>query len=284
MLTRSTTDWDVVETDAGGGFTKLSRPDPVTSGDLPLAFVGGRYRKNNHRHQLHSLEAMVTSGDIVPASVALWDNGAVLAYQFRCPGLEVAIHDKDVVSPLLTTIYSYGSQCADSAFFADFRALCKNQFGKVAALNGDSRVHHRGDTKGKFAGVLQSRIGELGGELTGRYDTMRRMTTKAVSGKALGMYFAEAIGASYEELDKAWSTDSVALSGNPLKLVELSKCYRADDAGAPGTVWQALNAVTRYETHHDGRNEATRTRRMLLGAGEAVAHKAFTMAAMLVAA
>lgn len=56
-----------------------------------------------------------------------------------------------------------------------------------------------------------------------------------------------------------------------------------DDGGAPGTVWQAYNAVTRYETHHDGRTEASRTRRMLMGAGNTVAHNAFTVAARLAA-
>lgn len=279
MLEKSTTDWDVVETDAGGGFTRLSRPDL----NLPMAYVGGRFRTNNHRNQLHSLQTLLDCGDIIPASVAMWDNGAILAFQFRCPKLDVRIHDADIVSPLLTTIYSYGSQVADSAFFADFRAVCKNQFGKVASLNGDSRVKHRGNVHGKFAEILQTRISELGGELTGRYEVMRRMTARPIRGRELGSYFAEAIGATPEELQLAWGSDPSELKGSPLKLTEIAKCYREDDAGAPGTVWQALNAVTRYETHHDGRNEASRTRRMLLGAGDVVAQNAFTMAARLAA-
>ncbi len=279
MLEKSTTNWDIVSSDAGGGFKRLSRPDL----DMPVAYVGDRFRTNSHRAQLYSLESMVQSGDILPATVSMWDNGGILAFQFRAPNLDVCIHGKDMISPLLTLICSYGSQVADSAFFADFRAFCKNQFGKVASLNADSRVKHRGDVVGKFADVLGSRLQQLSGELSGRYDSMRRMTTTPIAGRALAQYFGEAVGATEEEMTRAWVTPPEELKGTAAKIPAILDCYQTDDGGAPGTVWQAYNAVTRYETHHDGRNEASRARRMLMGAGDAVAHNAFTLAARLAA-
>ncbi len=286
MLEKSATNWDVVASDAGGGFTRLSRPDIVSGAEphgLPLAYVGSRFRTNSHQAQLYSLEDMVASGQLIPTSVAIWDNGAVMAHQFRVAALDVCIHGADKVSQLLTLIHAYGSQVADSAFFAGFRAFCKNQFGQMASLNADSRVKHRGDVQGKYADVLSSRIGEIGGELSGQYASMRRMTTTPIAGRELGAYFAEVIGASEAELDTVRTLDRAKLVGKAAQVADIVDCYRVDDGGAPGTVWQAYNAVTRYETHHDGRNEASRTRRMLMGAGNAVAHQAFTVAARLAA-
>ncbi len=279
MLEKSHTNWDVQVSDAGGDFKRVTRPDL----GLPLAYVGDRFRVNNHRNQLHSLEDMVGKGDLIPASVAVWDNGAILAYQFRVPSLEVTIHGQDRVSQLLTMVHSYGSQVADSAFFAGFRAFCKNQFGSMAKLNNGQRVKHRGDVVGKYADILQQRIGEIGGELSGQYEAMRRMTSTRIKGKMLVEYFGEVMGASKEEIDLAWVSEPKLLTGKAARIPDIVECYQVDDGGAPGTVWQAYNAVTRYETHHDGRTEASRTRRMLLGDGERIAHNAFSLAAKMAA-
>jgi len=287
MLNQSGTNWDVevlkadVDTASGpvanGGFRALVRPDTNTA----LAFVGERYRANNHRSQLMSLDGMVRNGDIIPVSVSIWDNGAMLAYQFRCPDLDVTILDKDVVSPLLTLAFAYGSQLADSAFFSDFRWFCKNQMGHVAPLMAGNRVKHRGNVHTRFAEVLEGRIQELGGELSDRYKLMRGMTspTRMLQGKPLVDYFAESIGASKEDADKAWVSLPDELSGKAAELPAVLECWQNDDCGAPGTVWQAFNAVTRYETHKHGKTAESRHRRMLLGSGSAVAENAWRVAA-----
>jgi hypothetical protein len=289
VLRQSGTDWDVevlpanVDTSAGlvldGGYKALVRPDTNTA----LAFVGERYRTNRHRDQLYQLDTLVQSGDIVPVTTSMWDNGALLAYQFRCPNLDMTIHGRDIVSPLLTLAFSYGSQLADSAFFADFRWSCKNQLGAVASLNSDSRVKHRGDATGKFGELLQVRIGELGTELAERYNAMRRMTQVELSGRPLVQYLGEAIGASQTDVDAVWITPPDELRGVAGKIADVIDCYQVDDCGAEGTVWQAYNAVTRYETHKDGRTPESRQRRMLLGAGSNVAANAWTLASKIAA-
>lgn len=291
VLRQSNTDWDVRTVPAtvdyaedamrvhDGGYRALVRPDTNTA----LAFVGERFRTNSHRAQLHTLDDMVRSGTIVPATVSMWDNGAVLAYQFRCPDLDVVIQNRDVVSPLLTLAFAYGSQLADSAFFSDFRWFCKNQLGKVAALTKETKVNHRGDVINRFGDILTGRIKELGGELSGRYEGMRRMLSVTMKGRALAEYFGESIGASKEEIDQAWVMPEKDLRGKAAKIPEILECYAADDCGAEGTVWQAYNAVTRYETHKEGRSAETRQRRMLLGPGSTVANRAWELAAQAAA-
>ncbi len=290
VLNVSESNWDIEVLDAGvghgcgvvhsGGYKALVRPDK----QLAIGYVGGRFRANSHRAQLHTLDALVQAGDILPVSVSTWDNGAILAYQFRCPGLDVLVGpERRMVSPLLTLAFAYGSQLSDSAFFADFTWFCKNQGGQVATLNATSRVKHRGDVHGKFGDVLTTRIQELGGELKGRYDGMRRMTEKPLTGQALLSYFGEAIGCSKEEIAMAIVEEPEKLIGKAAKIPEILDCYRVDSAGAEGTVWQAYNAVTRYETHHDGRNEATRQKRMLLGDGSKIANHAWALAAKIAA-
>lgn len=279
MLEKSGTNWDPVVSDAGGGYKRVARPDT----DTPLSFVGDRYRVNNHRQHLYSLESLIRSGDIIPVSVSVWDNGEVLAYQLRCPNLDVCVHGKDIVSPLLTLAHSYGFKLADSAFFADFRWGCKNQNGIVASLNHDSRVNHRGNNDQRFADVLQRRIGELGSELSDRYSTMRRMSAVPIAGRTLAEYFGVSVGLTTEQVDLALTMPKDGIKGPASKIADILECYEADDCGAPGTVWQAYNAVTRYETHVAGRNDATRQRRMLLGSGAGVVANAWHEASRLAA-
>ncbi len=285
MLQQSGTDWDAKVVPAGmtltdingGGFKAIVRPDSNTA----LAFVGDRYRTNSHRDQLGKLETYVANGDILPHNVSVWDNGAIMAYQFRVPSLDANIIGSDRVSTLLTLMFSYGFRVADMAFFGGFRAFCKNQMGLFAKLAGDDRVRHRGDVNAKYHDVLGRRISELGGELTGRFDTMRRMTTTPLKGRALAEYFGEAIGATKEEIDQSWVTPKEDLRGTAAKLPDVIDCYAADDCGAEGTVWQAYNAVTRYGTHKNGRSEANRQRTMLMGAGQTMAARAWDAARSL---
>ena len=282
VLDLSHTNWDAIfATPQGfqpGGYRAIVRPDTNTA----LAFVGNKTRLNSHRRQLGMLDSLVSSGDLVPVTVSMWDNGAILAYQFRAPGLDVTILGKDVVSPLLTLVFAYGFKLADSAFFADFRWFCKNQMGTVSKLMTD-RVRHMGNVLGNYGDLVGKRLSELSGELSEHYSVMRRMTEKPLTGKPLYEYFGQAIGLEKAHVEQAWVTPAEDLKGAARAIPDVLDCYAADDAGAPSTVWQAYNAVTRYETHKHGHNPETRARRMLLGAGAKTANDAFDQARRIVA-
>ncbi len=285
MLQASETDWDAEVVPAGqtltdikgGGFKAIVRPDSRTA----LAFVGERYRTNSHREQLHKLQSYVTNGDILPQSVAVWDNGAIMAFQFKVPTLDLTVIGRDVVSTTLTLMMSYGFRVADSAFFGGFRAFCKNQMSTFAKLAGEDRVRHRGDVTGKYHDILGKRIQEIGGELPARNETMRRMASTNVGGYQLAEFFGKALGATKEEVDRSWVAPKEDLRGTAAKFPEVLECYAEDDCGAPGTVWQAYNAVTRYGTHKNGRNEANRTRSMLMGQGGEMSARAWNAAQTL---
>ena len=243
-----------------------------------ISTVSNRYRVNDHMAQLRTLEPLVQAGTILPVSVSEWDSGAVLAYQFRCPDLDVTVHGKDMVSPLLTLAFAYGFPLADSAFFADFRWFCKNQLGTVAKLNRDQRVHHRGNVQIRYADMLTGRIQQLGGELADRYSAMRKMLTAPLSGRGLVEYVGKVMKADKADLEKAWVAPKEECTGNAARIHEVLECYAVDDCGAPGKVWQAFNAITRYQTHKAGRTEASRQRTMLLGTGNDVARRAWDLA------
>jgi hypothetical protein len=289
VLDASHTNWDVVSLTAGavglqdmnaGGFKALVRPDTNTA----LAYVGSRFRANSHRAQLYSLDTLVRNGDLVPAKVSMWDNGAMLAFQFRAPSLDVEILQRRVISPLLTLAVAYGSQLADSAFFTDFDWFCTNQMGKVAPLMKGNRVQHRGDVHAKYGEVMVARLTELGGELSDRYASMRRMTTAALPvGRQLTSYIGGVLGATEQDVDQALNMPTNELKGVAAKIPEVLECYAVDDGGAPGSVWHAYSAVTRYETHKAGHTAESRNRRMLFGAGAEAANAAWEHAARLAA-
>jgi hypothetical protein len=256
-----------------------------------LAFTGERFRPNSHMKVVSDMEVLMQHGSITPHSVSVWDGGGKIALQYRCPDLDVTIGAKSVISPLLTLVINHDSAGSDRSFFADFDFWCKNQAGIVAKIAGEG-VRHSGGVVQRYEDLVESRILSLKGGMGDRYLTMRKMADSPIQlrGKELVSYFARAMGlddVSPESARDAWIASHdpsrvEVLGANGKVLKALVSDWRTDDHGVPGTVWHAYSAVTRYTTHTEGRNEATRALRALTGAQERYA-RAFSEAAAEVA-
>lgn len=262
--------------DDADGFQAIVRPDTRAV----LGMVRGKYKTQDHRAQLFQLDGLVSSGELVPENVNIWDRGEMLAYQFRAPKLDMLVDGgglKDMVSPLLTLAFFHNGQGSDLAFFADFRWFCKNQMGKVASLNkGNERAVHKGENAAKYADMIHSHIEELGGALQGRYAAMRKMRdVRLPTGEPLYRYWAAAMGCNDPKLIAEECTGKSVtgkLSSEAKSVQAIGASYMADDCGAPGTLWHAYNAVTRHLTHGSLRETETgaarRLQRALLGPGK----------------
>ena len=252
--------------DDADGFNMIVRPD---SGS-PLGCVRGRYKAQDHRVQLSQLDSLISDGTLQPATVNVWDGGGMLAYQFRVPSLDTFIGEADSVSPLLTLAFFHNGQGSDLAFFADFRWFCKNQMGRVAQVNsGNGRAVHKGANDVKYADMIQARIADLVGSLTDRYNHMRRMRETQLTGRdQLYGYWAKAMLAS-DPMQVVKDAFALAKPTPEVRVVQhIGAEYLKDDCGAPGSVWQAYNAVTRYLTHSQGHNADNRVKRALLTPGK----------------
>jgi len=108
---------------------------------------------------------------------------------------------------------------------------------------------------------------------------------RMIRGKELVQYFARALDLAPASVDETFTAakEGEVLSADGKILKALVADWRADDHGVPGTAWHAYSAVTRYTTHTEGRNEATRLQRAMLGSQERYV-RAFKEAATLVAA
>lgn len=246
-----------------------------------LGCVTNRYNVNSHVYHVAKLDRLVRNGDLVPAYVSVWDNGRMLSFQFRAPVLDMAITEHDKVSPLLTLAFFHDGKGGDMSFFSDFRWFCKNQLGKVADANkGNGKAYHRGDVSGAYDDMMVKRISELGSSLQSRYAAMRQMTGKPLGGRKLLDYFSQSLGVenAITVVDDLWR-DPNNIKGEGKRIKEVLYSYREDETEAPGTVWQAFNGVTRYVSHVQGRNDATRSARALLGPGQDIAARAFQLAA-----
>jgi hypothetical protein len=292
VLTKSGTNWEptvrrITAIDQSGAllsvqsrFSAIVRPDTMQV----LGTCTDRYRANNHVAQLTKLDGLVTNGTLVPTQVSVWDNGHLMAFQFKAMALDREIRTAetahDTVSPLLTLAFYNDGKHGDMSFFADFRWFCMNQLGMVAKANlGNSRASHRGNVQLKYEDMLMTQIADMQKGTADRYRQMQLLTTRKIGGRALLEYFAHSLAIPnvpavidhlYEKKE-----DCKGLARNVRAVMG---CYRNDDCGAPGTAWQAFNAVTRYVTHEAGRNAATRSARALLGTGQAVADRAFKLA------
>ncbi len=289
VLNKSGTAWEPISKELAAvtdsvvdsmGYHAIIRPDTKQI----LGICSKRYKPNSHVVHLARLDNMVRTGDLKPERVSTWDQGSLMAFQFRATALDVAIMQGDIVSPLLTLAFYNDGKHGDMSFFADFRWACTNQLGKVAkAMEGNKRVAHRGDVSAKYEVDLQSRITEMREQTAGRYDTMKAMVDRQLQGRGLLAFFASSLALSEESVDELLSNKEKPSQDAKALQVVLS-CHREDQTNAPGSVWHAYNAVTRYLTHQAGRNGATRSARALLGgAGVGFMQKvAFEEAAKLV--
>jgi hypothetical protein len=117
------------------------------------------------------------------------------------------------------------------------------------------------------------------------------MADKRLEGRALHDYFSNVVGATAADSDMAWNKPPKELTGPMAKVPEILDCYQVDDCGAPGSVWQAYNAVTRHATH--GHNlvkkgkrasDASRLRSILISKdGANYTRKAFELASEIAA-
>lgn len=256
------------------------------SNGAALAFCSPRFRANSHVKAVNDMWGLVKHGSVVPQNVSIWDGGGRIALQFRCPDLDVTVGPRSVISPLLTLVVHHDAAGADRGFFCDFDYWCKNQAGQVAAVQG-AGVRHSSNVVTRYEDLLESRIRSIRGELGDRYSTMKLMadSSSQLRGKELVAYFARAMDFSPTSVDDTFAAakEGEVLSAEGKVLKALVGDWRQDDHGVPGTVWHAYSAITRYTTHTEGRNEATRLQRAMLGSQDRYV-RAFTEAARLVTA
>ncbi len=297
VLALSGTDWEpetyqvgAVGKSATGPFKCIVNP----TNDQIMGTVRGRWQANSHVESIRSLDSLIRQGTILPHNVSVWDHGAIIAYQFSVPELNMVIRAKDVVSPLFTLAFWHDGKGGDRAFFADFRWFCKNQLGQVSKLSEGS-VRHGSTIRERYTELLTERIGDIRTDLGDRYKAMQAMTAKELVGKPMLSYMARHVGVDQAVIDMAYNVgdgsfsatlpDSVGRSEKAQHKVVLEAldCWDIETEEEGKTVWAAYNAVTRYLTHCQGRNEAGRSQRMLLGQGSDLANKAFEEAVELAA-
>ena len=280
----SGTDWEVLNVPARlegseetGGFSALVRSDTRT----PLAFVSERFRATSHRRQLSVLSGLLEAGIITPAQVVSWDNGAVLAYQFRIPRMEALVapggSSAEHISTMLTMFFSHGYRMSDMTLLTGYRESSSSHMGRFCSLDG-ARVAHRGETNMLSASELSGHIDSLAAAAMDRRGLMNSMANKEMGPRALLDFVGYALGASDEDCDKAWVSAPEDLTGLSERIPQVLECWQNDECGAPGTVWQALNAVATYTTHVAGRNAPSRLRSALLGANSQVLARAWRAA------
>ncbi len=251
-----------------------------------LTYASTRFKPNSHVKAVNDVWGLVRHGSATPHGVSVWDGGGRIALQFRCNELDVQVGPKSVISPLLTLVLNHSKAGADRGFFADFDYWCKNQAGQVARIQGDG-VRHSANVISRYEDLLEERIRSLRTGMGDRYATMKRMASAPLqlNGKALVSYFARALDLAPQSVDETFKAakEGEVLSADGKVLKALVADWRADDHGVPGSVWHAYSAVTRYTTHTEGRNEATRMQRALIGSQDRYV-RAFSEAARLVSA
>lgn len=287
MLARSGTGFDMSSAPVVVNGREVEGSKAIVRADTGavLGIVGDRFRINSHVSQLEQLQTLVASGFMAPRHVSVWDNGAKMAFQFSVPSLDVDVGGGDITSPLLTLAFGLDGSFSDRTFLAKFRWFCTNQMGKVREASQGMAVRHVGANVERYAELVRRHVLSLTDSVMAEADIMRRMSRAPLRGKDILGFFAAAVGAEDigSVVEDVWTHGNAPekLRGHARTVRAILDDYKADTTITAPSVWRAYNGVTRYVTHSEGRNPATRSERALLGS--ATIERAWEAAAKLAA-
>lgn len=221
------------------------------------------YAPNGHLEHMLALQPMIESGALVPANVAVWDDGAIIAAQFAT-GLEAF-----GVKRFLTLLTRNDSAGKDLVLFNSVRAFCKNQMAKFRADSVGGCVH-KGEIEQDYAALISRSIQQ-------QYDQQReletnysRMIETKVSEPTVRLAIGNILGFSREETDKLPKTIKEAIYASYEATVQDTA---ANDSARGDSVWTSYNAATHYLTHAKGRSEAARSYNAIVGDGPTKAYE-----------
>lgn len=251
--------------------------------NLPLAIVSSRYKPVQPTDILRMFGDMVSKYgfELKLAGEAL--NGRRIFAMAKCPQSLVMPGNDRIDNYLMLVTHNDGTG-ATRCFFSSVRLWCMNQLPLI--INSRSGVGVRGTVARQThssdfdASHMQQRLKSINKDWAEFERVLHGMLNAYVTEEQALVYF----GRTFGRIDDEDAIDYKALAEDrSLQRVLMTYNHGVGQDRSIGTVYGALNAVTRYLDHDKGaRSPASAVENNWLGTGRKIKEKAFVLACELI--
>jgi phage/plasmid-like protein (TIGR03299 family) len=248
---------------------------------MPLSVVSDGYNVVQPNEILEFYRELVgASGDFRIETAGSLDGGRKVWALARAK-YEARIQGQDLIQPYLLLATSCDKSLATIGQFTSVRVVCQNtlEFSVAERPSSRIRVPH---TREFDATLIKEELGLIGDSFGAFEKKAAKMAKQKISEDDAVRFFFKAIGLDTEE-----GVTEHDITANSQKIKRMLTLYSAGPGAelksANGTLWGAVNAVTRFTDHESGRTTSTRMNNAWFGGNRLVKARAWEEAEQLVA-
>lgn len=225
-------------------------------------------------------ELVAASGEFRIETAGSLDGGRKIWVLARAK-YEARIVGQDLILPYLLLATSCDKSLATIGQFTSVRVVCQNtlEFSVQERQGSRVRVPH---TREFNPEMIKEELGLIGSSFSTFEKEATKMAKQKLSRDDAVRFFFSAIGMDPED-----GIEEHDIAANSQKVKRMLTLYEtglgSDLKSANGTVWGAVNAVTRYSDHESGRSATTRMNSSWFGSGRKLKERAWDEAQKMVA-
>jgi phage/plasmid-like protein (TIGR03299 family) len=237
--------------------------------NAPLGVATDRYRIHQPGEILDFFNTLVKSAGFT-LEVAGAIKGGKRIWALANTNREACVVNDDAVKGYLLLSTSFDGTTATVGQFTSIRVVCNNTLSMADQEKTPSRVAFR-HASVFDASRMRDRLGVVVGGFDGMMDGYRKLARTGVTGDFVDNFLEKFFPTSVNQ-----RTGQVQAHRGYVKVMELFEGHGmgAALAGAQGTRWGLLNAITQYIDHERGHNADTRMTNAWFGSGDKIKREA----------
>ncbi len=310
MLTHASMDWPVVTepvymSDGNGGYIAIPDKSVILRGDTryPFDIASDHYNPIQNAQNADTLDAIIANGATVETMGAI-DNGARCWALARIPKTFEVVSGDTVDTYILLT-WGHDGKHGVSGYLTGIRVVCANTLNMATSGKAGFSVRHSKNAEVRMEDARQA-LGLVYKEIEDTAATFKRLAEVPMPDGDSRLYLEQVFPYPAGVSETAAQT-LARLMGAPVGELEQTAreamqrvdevrdiCNRLMGSGkgsdyAPGTLWNAYNAVTEYTDHvypvlQSGQVSATKQQAVLFGATAKVKARALDVAVSMASA
>lgn len=233
--------------------------------NAPLGLVSDRYRIHQPGEILDFFNTLVKSAGF-SLEVAGAIKGGKRIWALANTNREACVIGDDAVRGYLLLSTSFDGSRATVGQFTSIRVVCNNTLSAADSESAPSRVALRHGCNFD-ASLMRDRLGVVVGGFEGMMDNYRKLARQSMTPAYLDNFLQQFFPTSVNQ-----QTGQTKAHRGYVKVMELfeGRGMGAALAGASGTRWGLLNAMTQYIDHERGHNVDTRMTNAWFGSGDKI--------------
>lgn len=263
---------------------KVSTVDGVEHREL-LASVGPAFVPLANAKAFEFFQPWIDSGRVTLETAGTLQGQTRVWILAKIKSDPIVIGGDDTVEKYILLAHAHDGTLAIHAGLTPIRVVCNNTLSaalgidpvsgrRVRKPNDIFRVLHRDNAEERLKGVAEM-IEKIDQRLTAAGESYRFLASKSVTGG--DDRIVEFVAGAFQQ-----TTEAAKKGRRVAEIAELFARGQGQDLDtAHGTYWGLWNALSEYQTHHAGRDAATRSNSMAFGDGKSIIQRGLDTAIVM---